>query len=51
MVKDAIHIVDPNKRVIIKDNVEPQFDKEDSQINLEMLDAIIKTAKIFKQAA
>jgi len=41
MVREAVDVVYPDKKVIIKDSIEPQSEQEDKQISVELLDAII----------
>ena len=50
MIKEAMDVVYPDKKIIIKDNAEPQSEQEDPAVDLELLDAIIKEVKNFNEA-
>jgi len=51
MIKEAVDIVYPNKKFILKNDAEPQSEQEDASIDIELLDAIIKEVKAFNEAA
>ncbi len=50
MVKEAIDVVFPGKKVVIKDDVEPQSEVEEVKQDVELMDAIIREAKLFNEA-
>jgi hypothetical protein len=50
MVKEAIDVVFPGKKVVIKDDVEPQSEVEEVKQDVELMDAIIRETKIFNEA-
>lgn len=50
MVKEAIDVVLPGKKVIIKDEVEPQSEIEENKQDVELMDAIVRETKIFNEA-
>ena len=43
-------VVYPEKKFVIKDDVEPQSEQEDHSVDLDLLDAIIKEVKQFNEA-
>jgi hypothetical protein len=51
MVREAIDVVYPGKKVVIKDDVEPQSEVEEEKLDLDLLDAVIKEVKLFNEAA
>ena len=50
MVKEAIDVVFPGKKVVIKDDVEPQSEVEEVKQDVELMDAIIRETKLFNDA-
>ena len=50
MVKEAIDVVFPGKKVVIKDDFEPQSEVQEVKQDVELMDAIIRETKIFNEA-
>ena len=50
MVREAIDVVYPGKKVVIKDDVEPQSEEEE-KMDMELIDAVIKEVRSFNEAA
>ncbi len=50
MVKEAIDVVFPGKKVVLKDDVEPQSEVEEVKQDVELMDAIIRETKLFNDA-
>ncbi len=50
MVREAIEVVYPGKKFLIKDEVEPQSEVEDPKEDIDPLENIIRETKLFNEA-
>ena len=51
MVREAMDVVYPGKKVVMKDDVEPQSEVEEGKMDMELIDAVIKEVRSFNEAA